>query len=131
VVSHVSAALDERTVDEVSQAYLRELASRVRALVGLDLTAYLADAHSVQEFVTWLDKVDPAVGAESARRLAATLQLASVFRSAKAITRLKSWLREVDERLGRSPATLIRESADDLAVAGLRPAAQRYLHALA
>jgi hypothetical protein len=124
------AALDERTEDKILQRLLRERAAKVRALLGLDLTAYLADAPSVADFTLWLEKVDPVVGDASSKRLGNVLRLTDPFRKAVAITRMRSWLREPDPGLGRSPADVLRESADESVIDRLMPSALGYLRAI-
>jgi len=94
MVHQESVALAERA--EHHHVGLREAAAQVRAIVGLPLTAYLANAGTVQEFVTSVEKTGNGSDDVFTPRLAAVLELATVFRAANALSRMRSWLREVD-----------------------------------
>lgn len=110
------------------QGGLRDAAAQVRAIVGLPLTAYLAHAGTVQEFVTSVEKTGNGSDDVFLPRLVAVLELATIFRTANALTRMRAWLREVDERLdNRSPASLIRESPDNCDRRDLPAAVERHL----
>jgi hypothetical protein len=125
------AALDERTQDKVQQKLLRDRADKVRALVGFELTAYLANAANVAEFSQWLDKVDPLVRDAASRRLGTVLRLAEPFRRGMALTCLKSWLREPDAGLGGGcPADIVRQSVDDAGAVHLLSSAAAYLRTI-
>jgi hypothetical protein len=125
-VSYEVVAVDEWAGNELRRPDLPRLAARVRALVGLELTAYLTDAPSVAEYVTSLER--GYLGNARVRRLEVTLEFAAIFRRANVVTQMRAWLREPDDELkGQCPAELIRESKHDETVADLRAAAERYV----
>jgi hypothetical protein len=112
---------------DVRVAGVRVAAKRVRALVGRPLTAYVAGAASVNEFVTAVDHGRPASTSAYVPRLGLVLQLAETFRAANAVTLLRAWLREADPELKACPADLIRESADVFMPKQLQVSAESYL----
>lgn len=127
---------------------LGELADDLCALIGMELTAYVARAERPAQFLACQPGAAPAIGADpadgadrtdgadptdgvpvvdrlAADRLAVLRRFAGIFRAANAATRLRAWLREVDPELGgRCPAEIIRESGDAPALLG---AARRFL----
>jgi hypothetical protein len=111
---------------------VRVLTAEVQALVGLRMTAFLADLESVVDLHGRLEKDDGFTDDGLRSRLRLVLDLAGQFREFNAITRFKAWLREVDAGPGgASPAALIRYSGDSALHARLAVAADRYLRGLA
>src|SRR4029453_13962095 len=81
------------------------------AVVGAELTAYVAGARTVAEFDSWFtapSRPDPMVQ----RRLAAAAEIVSVFEMANRSAYASAWLREMGE-VGYVPARVLRLSAGD------------------
>jgi hypothetical protein len=92
---------------------LDDYAGRCIALLGVDLSAYLAGANSVREFQRWRGGADGSGGA-AARRLAAVAEVIGVFSAENLRSAVPAWLREVGaDRI--CPADRIRAiDGDDL-----------------
>jgi hypothetical protein len=107
---------------------VRVVAERVCVLVGRRLTAYLAGADSVSEFNAVVDGRLPDAAFAYLPRLELVLQVADMFRTAKSVTLLRAWLRDVDPDFkDRCPADLIRDAADEFVLHQLRASAEAYL----
>lgn len=83
------------------------------AVLGEQLTAYLAGADSVPEFRSWLTGTDDEVHRQIAPRLAAARQVILAFRAENKVTMALPWLREVGAAGDDAPARLIRGKGDD------------------
>ncbi|HEV7965822.1 MAG TPA: hypothetical protein VGP57_24995 [Actinoplanes sp.] len=83
------------------------------AVLGEQLTAYLAGADSVPEFRSWLTGADDEVRRQIAPRLAAARQVILAFRAENKVTMALPWLREVGAAGDDAPARLIRGKGDD------------------
>ncbi|BCJ54290.1 hypothetical protein Asp14428_57650 [Actinoplanes sp. NBRC 14428] len=78
------------------------------AVLGSELTAYLAGADSVAQFESWF--AGPArPDSPARRRLAAAAELITVFETANRTSLAAAWLREVDPA-GYVPARVLRLS---------------------
>jgi len=81
------------------------------AVLGADLTAYLAGAGSVGELERW--RADPAAAGHLFRvRVAAAADVIDAFAACNRVSLAAAWLREVDPELG-IPAKVLRYSAAD------------------
>ena len=99
-------------------------------VLGEDLTAYLAGANTIDEFRSWSS--GPVLGSDSAaRRLAAAVELISIFHTVNRTAQAASWLREASSS-GLVPARALRESSGDPAtVKALHEAAEAFASAIA
>ena len=118
-----------RLPHEPGQTELRATVDRVHQLVGRALTAYLAGVTTVGSLHVGVEKGDEAVIREATPRLQFVLELAGQFRARNAVVLFRAWLRDVDDRLGHSPAELIRASVDTAVREQLRSHAAEYLTA--
>jgi hypothetical protein len=119
-------------VDSTAREDARVGAAEVVRLVGLPMTAFLANLESTVDLRGRLDKGDGLADDGLWPRLRFVLVLAEEFRDFNAISRFKAWLREVDAKLGPTfPAALIRHSHDPETHALVSAAADRYLRGLA
>jgi hypothetical protein len=86
---------------------------RCVALLGEDLTAYIAGAASVGEFNRW--RGDRRRWAEVADRINGAVEVAHAFARANRLGAASGWLREVGAAgiSGRTPARLLREASQD------------------
>ncbi|GAA2365571.1 hypothetical protein [Dactylosporangium salmoneum] len=86
---------------------------RCVALLGEDLTAYIAGAGSATEFQRW--RGDRRRWAEMAGRLRGAVEVADTFARANRLGAAAGWLREVGAAgiAGRSPAGMLREATGD------------------
>jgi hypothetical protein len=105
---------------------LRGTAERVRILVGLPLTAFLANADSVVDLGLSLERAGASGDDELHPRLQLVLRLSVPFRAGNRTARFRAWLREVDGTLGTCPAVLIRDFPDQSVGERLNAAARRY-----
>jgi hypothetical protein len=86
---------------------------RCVALLGEDLTAYIAGAATVNEFNRW--RGERWRLAELTRRLRGAVEVADAFARANRLGAAGGWLREVGAAgiAGRSPAGMLREAGED------------------
>ncbi len=105
------------------------MVDHLHQLLGRPLTAYLAGAASAAGLHVGVEKGDESVVREATPRLQFVLELAGRFRARNAVVLLRAWLRDVDDRLGHSPAELIRASVDSAVREQLRGHATDYLTA--
>lgn len=86
---------------------------RCVALLGEDLTAYIAGAATVSEFNRW--RADRRRRSEIAARLRGAVQVADAFARANRLGAVAGWLREVGAAgtAGSSPARLLRDATED------------------
>ncbi|MER7003924.1 hypothetical protein ABT297_12880 [Dactylosporangium sp. NPDC000555] len=98
---------------------------RCVALLGEELTAYVAGAATVSEFNRW--RADRHRRAEMAGRLNGAVEVADAFARANRLGAAAGWLREVGAAgvEGRSPARLLREATGD-ALKRVVDAAERF-----
>jgi hypothetical protein len=85
------------------------------AVVGEELTAYVAGAESVGQYRRWLAG-DAAGRRLIAPRLAATRRVVLAFQAENAVGLCQPWLRDVGAAAGDIPARIIRDKGDDEAV---------------
>jgi hypothetical protein len=84
------------------------------AVLGEQLTAYLAGADTVPEFRSWLAAgTDDEVRRQISPRLAAARQVILAFRAENRVAMALPWLREVGAAGDDAPARLIRGKGDD------------------
>jgi hypothetical protein len=83
------------------------------AVLGEELTAYLAGADTVPEFRSWLAGTDDEVRRQVTTRLAAARQVILAFRAENKVAMALPWLREVGAAGDDAPARLIRGKGDD------------------
>ncbi|MFG1602897.1 hypothetical protein [Actinoplanes sp. NPDC049265] len=95
-------------------------------VLGEDLTAYLAGANTIGEFRSWA--AGPVLSSDTAaRRVAAAVELITVFHTVNRTALAAAWLREMDAS-GLVPARALRESsADPTTVKALHEAAGAFL----
>jgi hypothetical protein len=102
----------------------------IAALIGEELSAYLAGAGNPAQLKRWAharDGIDRAPSYAD-RRIALVRNIAELFTSANLATGLRAWLREVDPSLDHfSPAQRIRQATDEFALDEVRAAAARFL----
>ncbi|WP_432989001.1 hypothetical protein [Dactylosporangium sp. CA-233914] len=86
---------------------------RCVALLGEELTAYIAGASTVGEFQRW--RGDRRRWAEFAGRVQGAVEVADAFARANRLGAAAGWLREVGAAgiAGRSPARMLREATGD------------------
>ncbi|GAA3303759.1 MULTISPECIES: hypothetical protein [Dactylosporangium] len=86
---------------------------RCVALLGEELTAYIAGAASVGEFHRW--RTDRVRWSQFAVRIQGAVEVADTFARANRLGAAAGWLREVGAAgvAGRSPARLLREATGD------------------
>ncbi len=84
------------------------------AVVGEELTAYVAGAESVGQYRRWLAG-DAGRRRLIAPRLAATRRVLLAFQAENAVGMCQPWLRDVGAA-GEVPARIIRDKGDDEAV---------------
>jgi hypothetical protein len=98
---------------------------RCVALLGEDLTAYIAGATSVTEFHRW--RGDRMRMAEIGGRLRGAVEVAEAFARANRLGAAAGWLREVGAAgiAGRSPARMLRDATEDT-VKRVLDAAERF-----
>jgi hypothetical protein len=89
---------------------LSDLAARCGAVLGPELTAYVAGADSVERLADLID--DPMAAEAVEERLHTALFVVDVFAEANLLGVVRDWLRDVGAAgvPGRSPASLLRES---------------------
>jgi hypothetical protein len=99
------------------------------AVLGAELTAYLAGAGSVGEFRSWFATRRPCP--QVRRRLAAAAEVVGVFEAANRSAQAAAWLRELDQS-GYTPARVLRLSeGDEASVKALLEAAAAWTLTLA
>jgi hypothetical protein len=91
----------------------RSRAERCVALLGEELTAYIAGAATVGEFDRW--RADRRRRHEVEERLQAAVDVADAFARANLLGSVAGWLREVGAAgvADRSPARLLREATGE------------------
>src|SRR5215813_43618 len=84
------------------------------AVLGRELTAYVADLASTDELDAWATVGWPDTGLIRTR-LRAAAKVVSVFATVNLVTLAAAWLREVGAVAGRAapPAKLIRDATDE------------------
>jgi hypothetical protein len=100
---------------------------RCVALLGEDLTAYIAGAATVGEFHRW--RADRRRRHEVEERLQGAVDVADTFARANRLGAAAGWLREVGAAgvAGRSPARLLREATSET-LKRVLDAADRFTH---
>ena len=83
------------------------------AVLGEQLTAYVAGADSVAEFRSLLAGTDDEVRRQLTPRLAAARHVILAFRAENKVAMARPWLREVGAAGDDAPARLIRAKGDD------------------
>jgi hypothetical protein len=81
------------------------------AVLGEDLTAYIAGADSVRELMTWLGG-EETMPVRATPRLAAAAEVIRSFEIHNVVSMVRPWLRELGPG-GQPPARLIRVEGDD------------------
>ncbi|GAA0726317.1 hypothetical protein Drose_11770 [Dactylosporangium roseum] len=106
-------------------ATARSGVDRCLALLGEELTAYIAGAVTVGEFHRW--RADRRRRREIEERLQGAVEVADTFARANRLGAAAGWLREVGAAgvAGRSPARLLREATGE-AVKRVLDAAERF-----
>lgn len=102
-------AVDGVAVPDDLAAYTRRLA----AVLGDDLTAYVAGADSIGQLDTWVTSRDITVRQRVLRRMVATGDVIRIFSADNLLSFARPWLREVGPAGQPAPARLLRRHADD------------------
>jgi hypothetical protein len=89
--------------------YTRQLA----AVLGEDLTAYVAGADSIGQLDTWVASRDVGVRQRVLRRMLAAGDVIRIFSADNLLGFARPWLREVGPGGRPAPARLLRGQADD------------------
>lgn len=91
----------------------RPRADKAIAMLGEELTAYIAGAATLGEFDRW--RADRRRRRELDDRLEPAVEVAEAFAQANLLSAVAGWLREVGAAgvADRSPARLLREATDD------------------
>src|SRR2546430_156423 len=89
--------------------YTRQLA----AVLGEDLTAYVAGADSIGQLDTWVVSRDVSVRQRVLRRMLAAGDVIRIFSADNLLSYARPWLREIGPGGQPAPARLLRRHADD------------------
>jgi hypothetical protein len=89
--------------------YTRQLA----AVLGEDLTAYVAGADSIGQLDTWVLSRDASVRQRVLRRVLAAGDVIRIFSADNLLSFARPWLREIGPGGQPAPARLLRRHADD------------------
>lgn len=89
------------------------------AVLGPELTAYLADADTVGDLRSRLTGTDDEARRPTAARLEVACSVILTFRAANRVAMTQPWLREVGAAGDHTPARLIRAKGDDEGTAHL------------
>jgi hypothetical protein len=89
--------------------YTRQLA----AVLGEDLTAYVAGADSIGQLDTWVISRDATVRQRVLRRMLAAGDVIQIFSADNLLSFARPWLREIGPGGQPAPARQLRGHADD------------------
>ena len=89
--------------------YTRQLA----AVLGEDLTAYMAGADSIGQLDVWVSGRDPSVRQRVLRRMLAAGDVIRIFSADNMLSFARPWLREIGPGGRPAPARQLRRDADD------------------
>jgi hypothetical protein len=102
-------AVDGVTTPDDLAGYTRRLA----AVLGDDLTAYVAGADSIGQLDIWVSSRDVTVRQRVLRRLIAAGDVIRIFSADNLLSFARPWLREVGPAGQPAPARLLRRHGED------------------